>query len=90
LKQSRRDCIVAPWIHVDAPDVTVHLWHRGNTLILGAQRDFAANTSDESVTVSWQGERNMMDLRTNRPLGRGNHLTTQLDAVYPLLLSLTP
>ena len=94
-KQSRPDCFAAlaaisPSIHVDAADVTVHIWRDGKAQIVGVQRDFAPDAPDEQVTLNWPGQRTILDLRTNRTLGRSDHLTARLDAVYPLLLSLTP
>jgi hypothetical protein len=94
-KQSRPDCsgtlaAISPSIHVDAADVTVHIWRHGKAQIVGVQRDFAPDALDESVTLTWPGQRTILDLRTNRTLGRSDHLTAKLDAVYPLLLSLTP
>ena len=81
---------VAPLIRRDAPDTTIHLWHNGNTLIVGVQRDFHANTPDESVTLTWSGQRAILDLRSGHALGRADHVTAKLDTVHPLLLSLTP
>jgi hypothetical protein len=53
------------------------------------QRDYGT-TPDETLTLSWTGQRALTDLRTNKPLGRADHLSLTLDSVYPAILSLSP
>ena len=58
-------------------------------MIVAVQRDYGT-TPDETVTLSWTGQRALTDLRTNKPLGRADHLSLTLDSVYPAILSLSP
>ena len=78
-----------PTIHATAHDITVHTWQHGDATIVAVQRDYAA-APDETMTLSWNGQRSVTDLRTNKPLGRTDHLSVTLDTVYPAMLSLAP
>ncbi len=78
-----------PAIHTDAHDVTLHTWQHGDATMVALQRDYAA-APDETITLSWTGQRTVTDLRTDKPLGRTDHLSLTLDTVYPAVLSLSP
>jgi hypothetical protein len=78
-----------PAIRVNARDNTVHTWQHNDATIAAVQRDYA-DAPDETVTLSWTGQRSVTDLRTNKPLGRTDHLSVTLDTVYPAILSLSP
>lgn len=81
---------VAPMVRADASDVTMHIWHQGNSMIVAIQRDFTPADADETVTLNWSTPRAVVNLRTNQSLGRHDHLSVTLDPVYPTVISLTP
>jgi hypothetical protein len=78
-----------PAIRANARDTTVHTWQHNDATIAAVQRDYA-DAPDETVTLSWTGQRSVTDLRTNKPLGRTDHLSVTLDTVSPAILSLSP
>jgi len=81
---------VTPMVHADVSDVTVHIWHHGNEIIVAVQRDFKSAGADETVTLNWSTPCSVVDLRTNQSLRRQDHLTVTLDPVYPAVYALTP
>jgi hypothetical protein len=78
-----------PAIRANSRDTTLHTWQHGDATILAVQRDYA-DSPDETVTLTWTGPRSVTDLRSDKPLGRTDHISIKLDTVYPAILSLSP
>jgi Beta-galactosidase len=83
---------VSPSAGIEAPngDVTNHVWRHGGDTIVGVQRDFAPNGTDETVVLTLPQSMKVYDLRKKQALGRTDRVTVVLDPVAPALLSLTP
>ena len=83
---------VSPSVTLEAAhdDVTMHTWRHGEDTIIGVQRDFAPNATDETVVVNLPQPAEVYDLRRKQPLGRTGRVVLTLDAVFPALLSLAP
>ncbi len=83
---------VTPRVRLEAPngDVTSHTWRHGKDMIIGVQRDFAADAADETVVLTLPQLAEVYDIRKRQALGRVASVTLTLDAVAPALLSVTP
>ena len=81
-----------PPVQVAAPnaDVVTHIWHHGNNTIVAVQRDFSPAGENETAVLTLPQPADVYDLRTKQSLGRTDHVSLTLDAVYPALLSVTP
>jgi hypothetical protein len=82
---------VTPPVRVEAPDgdVTSHVWRHGTDMIVGVQRDFAPNASEETVVLALPRSADVYDLRTKQALGHTDRVTIALDHVSPALVSVT-
>jgi Beta-galactosidase len=80
---------VSPRMSVEAElnDVTIHTWRRGTDTIIGVQRDFAPNATDETVVLNLPQSAEIYDLRKQQALGRTDRVVLTLDAIFPALLS---
>jgi transposase InsO family protein len=83
---------VTPRVRLEAPngDVTSHTWRHGKDMIIGVQRDLAADAADETVVLTLPQPAEVYDIRKRQALGRVASVTLTLDAVAPALLSVTP
>ncbi len=80
---------MSPRLSVEAErnDVTIHTWRHGTDTIIGVQRDFAPNATDETVVLNLPQPAEVYDLRKKQALGRTGRVVLTLDAVFPALLS---
>ena len=82
-----------PPVQVTAPnaDLVTHIWQHGNkNTIVAVQRDFSPAAANETVVLTLPKPADIYDLRTKQNLGRTDHVSLTLDAVYPALLSVAP
>jgi hypothetical protein len=83
---------VTPGVQIEAPngDVTSHIWRHGNDMVVSVQRDFASDALNETVVVTLPRVADVYDLRNKQTLGRTDRITFTLDAISPVLVSITP